>query len=502
MKVIKKITAIMLSIMMVLGMSSVVSAAGATTGMSPAARGKIIISNAVPGQTYNIYKILDLESYDATDPNNGHYAYKAAAKWDTFITSGGGEAYLTKDPTSGYVTWNNGVGATESDAAVFAKKALTYANNSSPLIAPDDTKTAPNAATGETTSTVVFDNLDLGYYLVDSTTGTICSIDTTNNEVTIKEKNGVPSVEKEVQEDSTSAWGTSNTADIGDTVNFKTTITAQAGAQNYVLHDKMSDGLTFDNAVTVKIQKSGTSGETLVDSSNYEVKKSGFSSGDTCTFHVEFKPTFCDGLANGDQIIIYYSAKLNDNAKIKTNENKNETWLGYGDNNFTTHKTTTTYTYEIPVFKYTIETASTQKPLAKAVFILSKKSDGTETIKIKQKTGESNVYLVDSNVTTTEITTDSTGEFTIQGLDAGTYYLTETKQPAGYNKLTSPVMIIIKEDGQITVGGTTVTQVDVENKSGSLLPSTGGRGTTLFYILGAILVVGSGVVLITKKRMK
>lgn len=503
MKVIKKITAIMLSIMMVLGMSSVVSAAGATSGMSSAVKGKITISDAVPGQTYNIYKILDLESYDATDPNNGHYAYKAATKWDTFITSGGGEAYLTKDPTSGYVTWNNGVGATESEAAAFAKIALKYAKDVSPSIDPDKTSGETNWLDA---STVVFDNLDLGYYLVDSSTGTICSIDTTNNEVTIKEKNGVPSVKKEVQEDSTSAWGKSNTADIGDTVNFKTTITAQAGAQNYVLHDKMSDGLTFDNAVnavTVKIQKSGTTVETPVNSSDYEVKTSGFPSGDTCTFHVEFKQTFCDDLANGDQIIIYYSAKLNDNAKIKTGENKNETWLGYGDNNFTTHETTTTYTYEIPVFKYTIKTASTKKPLAKAVFKLSKKSDGTEIIKIKQKPGESNVYLVDSNATTTEITTDSTGKFTIQGLDAGTYYLTETKQPDGYNKLTSPIMIIInEEDGQITVGGTVVTQVEVENKSGSLLPSTGGRGTTLFYILGAILVVGSGVVLITKKRMK
>ena len=94
MKVIKKITAIMLSIMMVLGMSSVVSAAGtATSGTSSTIKGKITISNAVPGQTYNIYKILDLESYDATDPDNGHYAYKAATKWDTFITRGGGEAY-------------------------------------------------------------------------------------------------------------------------------------------------------------------------------------------------------------------------------------------------------------------------------------------------------------------------------------------------------------------------------------------------------------------------
>ena len=87
----------------------------------------------------------------------------------------------------------------------------------------------------------------------------------------------------------------------------------------------------------------------------------------------------------------------------------------------------------------------------------------------------------------------------------GTYYLTETKQPDGYNKLTSPVKIGITKDGKITVGTETITSenpVKVENKSGSLLPSTGGMGTTLFYIFGAILVIGSGVVLITKKRMK
>ena len=168
MKVIKKITAIMLSIMMVLGMSSVVSAAGTTSGMSSAVKGKITISNAVPGQTYTIYKILDLESYDAT---NGHYAYKAATKWNTFITSGGGEAYLTKDPTSGYVTWKNGVGTTESDAAAFAKIALKYAKDVSHPIAPDKTSGETNWLDA---STVEFDNLELGYYLIDSSVGTLC----------------------------------------------------------------------------------------------------------------------------------------------------------------------------------------------------------------------------------------------------------------------------------------------------------------------------------------
>lgn len=102
----------------------------------------------------------------------------------------------------------------------------------------------------------------------------------------------------------------------------------------------------------------------------------------------------------------------------------------------------------------------------------------------------------------TKVTTPENGSFTIIGLDADTYYLTETKQPDGYNKLSNPVKIVIAADGKITIGDKTVDQVEVENKSGSLLPSTGGMGTTLFYIFGAILVIGSGVVLITKKRMK
>ena len=103
-----------------------------------------------------------------------------------------------------------------------------------------------------------------------------------------------------------------------------------------------------------------------------------------------------------------------------------------------------------------------------------------------------------------QITTSATGKFKISGLDADTYYLKEVTAPKGYNKLSAPVKITIGENGTITVDDKAIagTNVEVENKSGSLLPSTGGMGTTLFYIFGAILVIGSGVVLITKKRMK
>ena len=107
-------------------------------------------------------------------------------------------------------------------------------------------------------------------------------------------------------------------------------------------------------------------------------------------------------------------------------------------------------------------------------------------------------------IITTDRTPKSAGKFKIKGLDAGTYYLHETKQPDGYNKLTAPVRVVIDENGVITVGteAAVVDEVTVLNKTGSLLPTTGGRGTTILYVLGALLVLGSSVVLITKRRMK
>ena len=502
MKIIKKIAAIMLSVMMVLGMCSVVGAAE-TSGTSATVKGKITISDAVPGQTYTIYKILDLESYDATDPDNVHYAYKVATKWSDFFKVGAkGADYVTVD--AGYVTWKTG-----ADVAAFAKEALVYADS----VANEGSKSCAQEA-----STVEFESLDLGYYLVDSTAGTLCSINTTNNEMTIEEKNVAPTVEKKVQEDSkigtTNEYGESNTADIGQTVNFQTTITAQVGAQNYVLHDKMDAGLTFDGTVSVK--RNGTA----VNVSNYTLYKatdtpSSFT--DDCTFEIRFTQEFCDTLQANDKIIVTYSATLNENAKVGTEGNKNKTLLKYGEkiDLETKPSETTTKTYEVPVFKYTLDADGiTQKGLGGAIFKLTKTDDKTApSIKlIKTSTGtEKDTYRVAKSgetgtvdTITTSSTGDDKGKFTIKGLDADTYYLTETKQPDGYNKLSAPIKIVINEDGTITIGESTstVNQVEVENKSGSLLPHTGGMGTTLFYIFGAILVIGSGVVLITKKRMK
>lgn len=495
MKIIKKIAAIMLSVMMVLGMCSVVGAAE-TSGTSATKDGKITIKNAVPEQTYTIYQILELESFsDKKTKDTGNYAYKATSKWKSFVESSTGKTYLETD-NSGYVTWKK-----NAEPAAFAKAALAYAKEQTSSIA-EDFKVAPEATAGNTTSTVTFDNLSLGYYLVDSSVGSLCSLDTTAKEVEIQEKNGVPSVEKKVKSGST--YKDKNTASIGDKVEFKTTITAKKGAENYVLHDTMSAGLTFDNKVNVTLKKNNGGAETTVSEAQYKL----VTPGTECTFEVKFEKELCDTLENDDQLIVTYSATLNDKAEIGNTGNKNETKLTYGDNNKTETATTTTRTFEIPVFKYTLKN-TVETALEDATFTLSKDSVTTpgkkDIIKLKKKDGTTTEeYLVNSSGTVTEITTGDTGKFKIQGLDAGTYYLTETQQPAGYNKLKDPLMIVIDENGNIKVGTepTAVTEVKVLNNTGSILPSTGGMGTTLFYIFGAILVVGSGVVLITKKRMK
>ena len=497
MKLIKKIAAIMLSVMMVLGMASVVSAdEGGVT--APTGNGKITITNAKKDQTYTIYRILELESYDKAKNN---YAYKAAERWKTFLETESAKAYLTTDSNGG-VTWKTGI--EESKAAAFAKLALTYAKNNS-IVSDGVSKATANGS-------ITFDKLPLGYYLVDSSAGALCSLNTTATEVEIQEKNGVPSVEKKVEEDSTNAWDDSNTADIGQTVNFQTTITAQQGAQNYVLHDKMEAGLTFGGTVTVT--KNGEN----VDATNYTLKIATDPSAnvtDGCTFEIVFTQPFCDTLKADEQIIVTYSATLNEKAAIAGEENKNTTKLTYGDSSETTPSTTTTKTFEMSVFKYTKD-GTNDKALAGATFTLSKDDKGTNPIKLvsvsNDETNGDTYRVAKENEAITSVTTTKSGKFKIQGLDADIYYLTETQQPTGYNKLSAPIKIKIDDAGAVFIlknsaNGTETPEaitdyVKVLNNTGTILPTTGGNGTSLIYFLGAVLALVSGVVLITKQRMK
>lgn len=500
MKNITRVLALLLALILVLGL--VVT--GFAEGVGETETGTITITNTKKDQTYTIYKVLTLESYDT---GKQAYSYKPASEqWKTFLTTGDGKDYVTitaennaDNVEAGYVTWKAVADETEitkaARVAEFAKKALAYAKQENITSNGTSTANADNA-------TVEFNSLSLGYYLVDSSLGTLCSLNTTKPNVEIAEKNDVPTNKKEVKEGNN--WVTSNDANIGDTVEFQSTITAKLGADSYVFHDTMSEGLTF-NSTSVTVTKGGTE---VAAEGNYTLKTTTTEITDGCTFEIVFNQTFCDTLNKDDTIVITYSATLNEKAKIGTDENTNVSKLSYGDNNTTNPSQTTTKTWEVKVFKFHKKSETVNTPLSGATFKLSKDEQGTTLISLVKVENTTDItYRVakaDATGATTAITTTETGKFTIQGLDSGIYYLTETKAPGGYNKLKAAVKITIANDGTVKVDDKDVTnnEVLVENKTGAEMPSTGGIGTTVFYVVGGILAVGAAVLLVTKKRME
>lgn len=504
MKLIKKIAAIMFAFIMVVSMSCNVKAddTTATTGE----KGTITINNAVSGQNYTIYKVLDLESYDRT---KNLYSYKPAKGWESFIDQNA--EYFIKNEYDG-ISWKANEGETteqaQKRASTLAKKALEYVKNPSNTINHVDSKTASS-------TTVTFSNLDLGYYLVDSSVGALCSLNTTNPSADIQEKNGQPTVEKKVSSTDGKGYDETNDVNIGGTVYFQTIITAQAGAQDYVLHDTMGEGFTFNNNIQVKLNDKKVENQYYsIYLKNDEINKTT----DECTFEIKFTKVFCDELKENDTIYVTYTATLNSKAFIGINNdgsgNTNTTKITYGVNNKeSVESKTQTYTYQIPVFKYT----GNKNPLPGATFSLFTTETEGDAIKLVQKPGTQDYQLAiqgESGVKeVTEITTTDTGRFSIQGLKPGNYWLEETAAPKGYNKLKKRIKIAVGAHGAIKIdgnynadgtvsGGNLEAEVGVENKTGTVLPSTGGAGTTMIYLIGGALVLGSGVVLATKRRVK
>lgn len=459
MKLIKKIAAMLFAFAMVFSMTVVVQADETTDG-------SITINNAIEGQTYTIYKILDLESYD-----ENNYSYKAESGWDAFIT-GAGKSYL-KTNENGYVEF---VG-TEADMPAFAKSALQFAKDNG--LAKVASKTAD-------ANTVTFGTLSLGYYLIDSSTGALCSLDTTRPTATVQEKNSVPTVDKTILDSNNKTK--KNSANIGDTVLFKTTIDVEKGAENYVLHDKMDAGLTFDSIHSVQANQPSPvlDKDCILQTENL---------GDDCTFHLVFTQEYLNNLTDSHEIDVVYGATVNKDAKINQ-ANTNQTWLTYGDNKKSNVDETQTFSFGIPVFKYT---GLTKTGLADAQFKLYNDEACKDEVKLTK--ADDHTYRVDPKGNATMVSPID-GKFNVNGLKAGTYYLKEMAAPKGYNKLAKPIKVTIDNDGKITAGpkDETTTEVGVENKSGTLLPSTGGMGTTLIYLAGIVLVVLSGYVLISKRR--
>ena len=478
MKLSRKILSLVLALVMVMGLAAT---AFAEEGGETTTNGSITITNALGGETYNAYQILYLESYNA---EKKIYAYKANSAWEEWLREDSQKKYVSIND-QGYVTWVEG-----ASAADFAKAAKGQLSD----------KSADGHVTPSADGSATISNLKLGYYLVDSTVGALCELNTTKPGVEIMDKNPIPTIEKKVQEDSDETWGDVNDADIGQTVNFKSTISAKPGARKYVVHDKMDAALKFDSVTSI------TAGDTtLTKGADYTVVTTGLT--DECTFHIEFTETYLNSINADTDIVINYTAKLTSDAVAGTGY-VNDTWLDYGDNQHTEHDRTTTYTWKLPIYKYHMN-GENKTALDGAEFILYKGSEESKDYALVTK-GK----LTGWTKTKTEATTlvsDNNGMIEVEGLDADTYYLEETKAPGGYNKLAGPVTVVISHtvsgEGAQNMTHTLkqdaidVGRVEIENKSGTELPETGGIGTTIFYVLGSILVIGAVVLLITKKRM-
>ena len=497
-KAMKKLMAALLAVAMVCAMAIPAWAADGTTHNSSSADGQITINNAVNGQTYKIYRILDLQ-YNGTANS---FRYVKNTKWGTFVDTQ--TAYLTVDPTTGVVTWTNTDTADNGTAIKeLAKAAGKYVKDNTTSLADDGSKVAAS-------STVIFDNLPLGWYLVvsDLTSDAICSIDTTAKQVTIKEKNGVPTVTKEV-EYASGSWGQGNDGNVGDTVNFQTTINVTDGdPTNYVLHDQMSKGLTFkENSIAVKVN------DTLI--TNYTVE---YTNTDKCTFEISFPN---GTLHTNDTVVVTYSATINNDAVVGTTGNENETWLKYGDNGETTHGKTKTYTWSFNIFKYFTDSNNDMQYLADVEFVLYRKDNTANKTEYAQFNSNNKLTgWTEAENEATKLKTNATSTVAVEGLDAGTYFLKEITTPGGFNGLTSDVEVKITSSCNILTGATYAVEykmvneegftdtdeqekvVPIENKRGTTLPSTGGIGTTIFYVVGGGLMVAAAILLITKKRME
>ena len=351
--------------------------------------------------------------------------------------------------------------------------------------------------------------------------------------VTATPKSDVPEVEKKVKDTNdstgvTSDWQDSADYDIGDSVPFQLKATLADNVSSYttykvVFHDTLSKGLTYNNDAKVYIDGTETNGFTVTATVNAD---------GTTTLTVSCDDVKALGAGNSSVITVEYTAKLNENAVLGSAGNPNEVYLEYSNNpnkseegNNETGETpkdvVIVFTYKTIINKVDSET----KPLTGAAFKLEKLIKGEDG-------------AADTWTTVKEFAVDgTTTSFTFSGLDDGQYKLTETKTPVGYNTI-DPIYFVIEathgetadvptlktlnayltdangnkqtemKDGEsvnidlgtvdLTAGSITTTVV---NKSGSELPSTGGIGTTIFYVLGGVLVLAAVVLLVTKKRM-
>ena len=507
MKHIKKLASLLLALVMVLSLAVTAFADESTTY-------SITINNSTAGHTYEAYQIFTGDLSGTTLSN---------IVWGSGVSEAGQTAL--GDAAAKAETLK-----TEADAKAFAKAVAPYLT------------TAAGSANTVTDGKYVISGLAAGYYLVKDQDGSLTGDADAYTEYIIKvvsdttatPKSSVPTVEKKVKDindstdDAMTGWQDSADYDIGDSVPFQLKATLANNVSSYttykvVFHDTLSKGLTYNNDAKVYIGGTETNGFTVTATVNAD---------GTTTLTVSCDDVKALGAGNSSVITVEYTAKLNENAVLGSAGNPNEVYLEYS-NNPNKSEEGNNETGETPkdvVIVFTYKTIinkvdSENKPLTGAAFKLEKL--------IKGKDGAAGTWTTVKEFTVDETTTS----FTFSGLDDGQYKLTETKTPAGYNTIDpiyfvieathdatadTPALTVLKayltdengnkktevKDGEtvnidlgtvdLTAGSITTTVV---NKSGSELPSTGGIGTTIFYVLGSILVLGAGVLLVTKKRM-
>ena len=542
MRKVKKLIGLLLAAVMVLAMGVPTFAASGSYTLT--------ISGASAGHTYEAYQIFagDLSENGQTLSN---------VTWGDGVND---EALLaalkgTEEETTAYETCTT--------AADVAKVLESYGDNSSEMkafadIAGQHLSGTTSGTLGEyNEGSYTISGLAAGYYLVKDKDGSVPGTDAYTDFIlkvvqntTVTPKSGVPTVEKKVQEDDKYNQddgygnGYNDVADwnIGDAVPFKLIGTlptnfADYDTYQYIFHDTLSDGLDL-NEGSIKVyyasDKAGTD-KTEISSEKYTVNVPGTEETDKCSFEVAFADlTSVEGVTADKYIIVEYTATLDKDAEIGLPGNPNRVYLEFSNNPNSGGEGDTGKTPEDKVIVFTYELDVT-------------KVDGTDT-DIKLKDAEFKLYdengkyvIVDADGKVTgwadneaggsTLKSDKNGLFKVIGLDDGTYYLKETKAPDGYNKITEPIEIVITaatendqnwEAGegpkdaltaleiQVTVGSsetsgngdteTGIVATDIQNNKGAELPGTGGMGTTIFYVLGAILVLGAGVLLIARRR--
>lgn len=461
MKSIKRFATVLLALVMIFAVAATAAAAGTD--------GVITVSNPLEGQTYTAYKIFDV-TYNA---DQSSYAYSIAvdSEWYSVVNAYAGISLTKAAVGNQYVVEKNA----DFSAAGFAGV----------LKAALDGKTGITL-TNKGDGTVSASNLELGYYFVSSTSGALCNLTTTNPTATIHDKNDVPFAKVD-DRDSVAVGEVVNYTIIGkvpDTTGFDT--------YEYTIKDTMSAGLSFNKDVSISV-----GGAELADD-KYELSQT--DSGFTLTVNVK---ELQDKV--GQAISVTYTATVNENAVAVIS--KNSATLTYSNDPANSENKITTpadeesvYSAKIVIDKF--EKNNEAKKLANAKFVL-KNAEGNY-YKFTPAAGQTpaTVTWVADKSAATEVITDINGAAEFKGLKDGRYQLEETAAPAGYNMLTAPVEVVINGSvaTAVDLSALTVT-ADVENNTGTTLPETGGIGTTVFYVLGGLLVVGAAVMLITKKRM-